>query len=164
MLRLAQTASTQLRNHYDIEGYQNKVAQTSESDKAEGNDINTKGVRIIVKADKDFLDTCTDYGFVVAKYTGNKAQADLDFSNLTADNSNGQKVISCKDSVNSGLGLDKNYVTLAVNNMSAGNKVVVTKVDVLCSSTEVHTAASTTGKNDNVDQLYSTLADFSAFM
>ena len=112
-------------NHYDIEGYQNKVAQTSESDKAEGNDINTKGVRIIVKADKDFLDTCTDYGFVVAKYTGNKAQADLDFSNLTADNSNGQKVISCKDSVNSGLGLDKNYVTLAVNNMSAGNKVVV---------------------------------------
>ena len=40
----------------------------------------------------------------------------------------------------------------------------LTKVDVLCSSTEVHTTASTTGKNDNVDQLYSTLADFSAFM
>ena len=35
---------------------------------------------------------------------------------------NGQKVISCKDSVNTVLGDD--YVTLAVNGMSAGDKVV----------------------------------------
>ena len=108
-----------------IDSYQKKTVKSTESTSEEGNDINTKGVRIIVKADKDFLDTCSDYGFVVAKYTGNKAQADLDFSVLNTTSGNGQKVISCKDSVNSGLGLDKNYVTLAVNNMSAGNKVVV---------------------------------------
>lgn len=107
-----------------IDSYQKKTVKSTESTSEEGNDINTKGVRIIVKADKDFLDTCSDYGFVVAKYTGNKAQADLDFSVLNTTSGNGQKVISCKDSVNSGLGLGENYVTLAVNNMNSGDKVV----------------------------------------
>ena len=107
-----------------IDSYQKKTVKSTESTSEEGNDINTKGVRIIVKADKDFLGTCSDYGFVVAKYTGNKAQADLDFSVLNTTSGNGQKVISCKDSVNSGLGLGENYVTLAVNNMNSGDKVV----------------------------------------
>lgn len=108
-----------------IEGYQKKTVKSDESTEAEGNDIETKGVRVIVKSDKDFLNDCTDYGFVVAKYTGNKAQKDLDFSTLDLTSGNGQKVIPCKDSVNSGLGLGDDYVTLAVNGMSAGEKVVV---------------------------------------
>lgn len=108
-----------------IEGYQKKTVKSGESTEAEGNDIETKGVRVIVKSDKDFLSECSDYGFVVAKYTGNKAQADLDFSTLDLTSGNGQNVIPCKGSVNSGLGLGDDYVTLAVNGMSDGEKVVV---------------------------------------
>ncbi len=108
-------------NHYGIEGYQNKVAQTSESDKAEGNDINTKGVRIVTKFDNSVVGA-SDYGYVVAKYNGNKAIDLINFDTMDTTSGNGQKVISCKDSVNTVLGDD--YVTLAVNGMSAGDKVV----------------------------------------
>ena len=42
----------------------------------------------------------------------------------------------------------------------------LTKVDVLCASTEVHNANNPgiTGTYDNADQKFSTLADFSNFM
>ncbi|MBR1732101.1 MAG: hypothetical protein IJ725_06685, partial [Ruminococcus sp.] len=107
-------------NTYRIEGYQKKISTTTDA----GNDINTHGVRIFTR----FSNTigATDYGYVVAKYTGAKTVDNLNFSLLTDDKSggNGQKVISCKDTYNKGVGFGDDYVTLAVNGMSAGDKVV----------------------------------------
>ncbi|MBR1731437.1 MAG: hypothetical protein IJ725_03260 [Ruminococcus sp.] len=40
----------------------------------------------------------------------------------------------------------------------------LTKVDVLCASTDTNTDASTTAKTDNANQMFGTLADFSNFM
>lgn len=101
-----------------------KVTATPESVSGEGNDINTKGVRILTKVDNDLLAGADDYGYVVAKYTGEKTQATANFSMLTADGGNGQKVIPCKGSANTIAQFKDEYVTLAVNGMADGQKVV----------------------------------------
>lgn len=107
----------------DIEGYQIKVVGSEESTGDTGNDINTKGLRILTKVDNDFLATCSDYGYVVAKVSG-KDQATANFSLLTNDGGNAQKVISCKGTSNHGLkDIDNTYVTLAVNGMGDNDQV-----------------------------------------
>jgi hypothetical protein len=40
----------------------------------------------------------------------------------------------------------------------------LTKVDVLCASSEVNTDASTLTSKDNINQMAKTLADFSSFL
>ena len=40
----------------------------------------------------------------------------------------------------------------------------LTKVDVLCASTEVNTDPAAVGEKDNANQTFGTLADFSNFM
>lgn len=112
----------------EIEGYQNKIAGSA-STSDDGNDINTKGVRILTKVDKNKLEELgiTEYGYVVAKVSG-KAQASAKFDLLTADKSggNGQKVINCTGTYNNGInGVDNTYVTLAVNGMNDGDQVAV---------------------------------------
>ena len=114
-----------LEDKAEIEGYQIKVVGSSQSTDDAGNDINTKGLRILTKVDNDFLATCDDYGYVVAKVSG-KDQATANFSLLTNDGGNGQKVISCKNTSNHGLkDIDNNYVTLAVNGMGDNDQVAV---------------------------------------
>lgn len=109
-------------NAYNIEGYQQKIQETEESQSATGNDINTRGVRIVTK----FTNTidATDYGYVVAKYAGNKAIDLLNFNTLKKDGGNGEKTVSCVGTENNGVGTDNDHVTLAVNGMSEGDQVV----------------------------------------
>ena len=105
---------------YVIDAYQNKVDKTGESTGDEGNDINTKGVRIITKFTNDI--NASEYGYIVGKYSGNKTVDQMDFSRLNTNN--GAKKIDCTGSENNIDGLGAGYVTLAVNGMEAGDKVV----------------------------------------
>ena len=107
-------------NHYDIAGYQNKTDKTGESIGDEGNDIKTKGVRIITKFTNDI--NASEYGYIVGKYSGDKAVDLMDFSRLNTNN--GAKKIDCTGSENTIPGYENGYVTLAVNGMAAGEKVV----------------------------------------
>ena len=108
-------------NQMVIEAYQNKTDKSSVSTSDDGNNINTKGVRIITKFDKTTIGA-TEYGYIVGKYSGNKTVDQMDFTRLNTNN--GAKKIDCTDSTNTITGLGEDYVTLAVNGMAAGEKVV----------------------------------------
>ncbi|MCR5653301.1 MAG: hypothetical protein K6F88_05830 [Ruminococcus sp.] len=110
----------------EIEGYQLKAVRSNESSSNDGNNIETKGLRILTKVTDDDLFDADEYGYVVAKVTG-KDQATAKFTNLKKDGGNGEKTINCKGSVNSGItGISTDtYVTLAVNGMSDNDQVAV---------------------------------------
>ena len=116
-----------LDNLAEINGYQVKIDGSIESSADDGNDIGTKGIRVIVDASQTNLtsEDYTDYGFVVAKVSG-KTQADAKFNNLNKGDDR-VKTISCVDTVNQNLiGADNNSnITLAVNGMTAGDQVAV---------------------------------------
>ncbi|MBR2108329.1 MAG: hypothetical protein IJ932_00035 [Ruminococcus sp.] len=116
-----------LQGKAQIDGYQQKIAKTEQSVNETGNDIYTNGVRIVTKVDNDFLSTCDDYGYVVAKVTdGPKTfeQSNTNFAAMIKGGGNGEKTISCKNTYNEGVGYGDGYVTLAVNGMEEGQKVV----------------------------------------
>ncbi len=109
----------------EIIGYQRKVIKTEQSTAESGNDIGTKGVRIVTQIDQAWLDAnASDYGYVVAKITSDKTQSELNFNALKKDGGNGEKTISCKNTYNNGVGYGDGYVTLAVNGMTDNDKVV----------------------------------------
>ena len=106
-----------------IDSYQQKTVNTNVSTKDEGNDIYTKGVRLITKVDQQWLNNnASEYGYIVGKYSGNKTIEQMDFTRLNTNN--GAKKINCKGSENNIPGLGAGYVTLAVNGMADGEKVV----------------------------------------
>ena len=116
-----------LKGMVEIDGYQRKIVKTGQSTADTGNDINTKGVRIVTKVDNDFLSTCDDYGYVVAKVTdGPKSfeQSNTNFAAMVKGGGNGEKTITCKGSANTISAYGEDYVTLAVNGMEDGQKVV----------------------------------------
>ena len=57
---------------------------------------------------------------------------------------------------------DKNNVTLYISPVVTVEEL--TKVDVLCTSTEVNTDTLTSKPTDNINQMSKTLADFSTFL
>lgn len=104
-------------------GFQQKSAipdSMGQSDAETGKDI-----RFITHVYSTFLNNASDYGYIVAK-TSKTFADNPDFSKLTPDSGNGQKVISCKGTYNT-LGVDatyNKYVTLAVNGVDEGAGVV----------------------------------------
>ncbi len=111
-----------------VDGGSGQVLQRAIDDQAwiKGfdNKISEPAVRIWTNIDRAYLDAhASDYGYVVAKVSGKK-QATANFSLLTADGGNGQKVISCKDTYNEGVGHDHTKdITLKVTGMGDGNQV-----------------------------------------
>ncbi|MBQ7504601.1 MAG: hypothetical protein IJT79_04720 [Ruminococcus sp.] len=111
-----------------VDGGAGQVLQRAIADQAwiKGfdNNISEPAVRIWTNLDRTYLDAnADDYGYVVAKVSG-KEQATANFSLLTADGGNGQKVISCKGTYNQGVGHNSTKdITLKVTGMEDGNQV-----------------------------------------
>ena len=105
-----------------IIGYQRKVIKTEQSTADTGNDIKTKGVRIITKVEDCDLNQFEEYGYVVVK-VHDKEQETANFNNMKAYGGNGEKTIKCNGTVNTIDGYGTPYVTLAVNGMSDGQQV-----------------------------------------
>lgn len=101
-----------IKDNTMIKGFQEKISEPA--------------VRIWTSVDRDFLETYADeYGYVVARYSGDKEQDELDFSKMMAYGGNGEKTIDCTGTYNVGVGHDtEDDVTLAVTGMEDGNKVV----------------------------------------
>ena len=111
-------------------GYQIKAGTTTDK----GNDINTHGIRIITVVNEGLIKSANikEYGYVVAKYTGDKELKDLKLNQLTASVGNGQKVIPANKTSNTLWGnygkystdTKYKYVTLAVNGLDENEKIV----------------------------------------
>lgn len=110
-------------------GYQKKA-----TGKLKGNNVDTQGLRLVTVVNSGLIKSANikDYGYVVAKYEGDKAIGDLKFGGLRPWSYNGEKVISCKNSTNTfanDFGLYSadtkyKYITLAVNGMDDGDRIV----------------------------------------
>lgn len=110
-------------------GYQKKA-----TGKLKGNGVDTQGIRLVTVVNSGLIKSANikDYGYVIAKYDGDKEIGELNFSGLRPWSYNGEKVISCRNSTNNfaneyGLYSAETkykYVTLAVNGMKDGDRIV----------------------------------------
>ncbi len=98
------------------------------------NDITAQGIRVVTVVNEGLLKSSNiaDYGYLVARLDSDRTIGELDFNRLRVGVWNGEKRISCVNSSN-GLSGDYGtyeadtrykYVTLAVNGMESGDKIV----------------------------------------
>ncbi len=119
-------------------GVQTKFTDKIDESTSSQDQLGQYNIRFVAVLDTELIQNmqgADDYGFVLAKVGSNKDYTNTNIENLKANWGNGEKTISAKGTYNNVCGntkygdptddsTDYKYVTCAVNNMNASDKVL----------------------------------------